>query len=144
MRIALAFALMLAAAQAQACDRFRMVAWPGGTPGFDLTAADFQGGQVLATEADVVDAQVSADQNGQPAVLFTLGQDGKELFAAHTGTHMGEPIGIIVDQKLITAPIIMSAIWGGQGMINGLNTRQEAIDTAAILNNKDCAGEPSS
>ena len=67
----------------------------------------FSGDQVAA-------ASIGANQAGQRTVNFTLTGEGKDLFAKYTTEHVGDYFAIVLDGKVITAPVIKSAIPNGQ------------------------------
>jgi len=126
----------------QTCDvRFEILGWPGSWNGTsDLTLANFQDGLVVLTEADVMDAGVTSDQNGSPAVVFQLTPDGQRTFAEYTATHVGKPIAIVYDGILLSTPRIMSPILGGQGLVTGSFTQSEVSEMANTLSARNvCA-----
>lgn len=127
-----------------ACDeRFKLIGWPGGArEAKELTLAHFEGGKVIATGADVVEARPSFDYNDNPAVMFRMSAAGARAFGEHTRAHIGEPIGIVFDGRLITAPRVMEPILGGNGMVTGQFTVAEATDMAAAIAGTACAGAP--
>jgi len=67
----------------------------------------------------LVDAQPSFDQNGQPAVSFRFDGTGARLFGDYTANNVGKPFAIVLDDKVISAPTIQTAIPGGSGIITG-------------------------
>lgn len=67
-------------------------------------------------------------------VNFSLTPDGTKQFAEITGQNIGKRLAIVIDGRLITAPIIQSSITGGEGQITGTFTEQEAKDLAAKIN----------
>ncbi len=82
---------------------------------------------------NLVDAQPSFDQNGRPAVSFRFDTTGAKKFGEYTGAHIGEPFAIMLDNKVISAPTIQSAITGGSGIITGNFTTEEATNLAVLL-----------
>ncbi len=68
----------------------------------------------------------------QPAVGFVLDDRGAELFSTLTKANINNALAIVVDGKVVSAPIIRAAL-GKQGMITGKFTEQEAADLAAAL-----------
>lgn len=81
----------------------------------------------------LVDAQPTFDQNGQPAVSFSLDAKGARRFADVTRKNIGRPFAIILDNKVISAPVIQSEIPGGSGIITGNFSTAEARDLAILL-----------
>ncbi len=89
------------------------------------TSTDFQCPKVWTTiirgdEIDGSKVQVVFDQVGNPQVAFYLKGDGPSKFANFTASHIGQSMPIVLDKKVITAPIIQSAITGGNGVINNI------------------------
>ena len=82
---------------------------------------------------DLVDSQAGFDQDNQPAVLFSFNTTGSRKFAKHTLNNIGRPFAIAIDGKVISAPVIQSAIPTGSGQITGNFTVQGANDLAIQL-----------
>jgi len=59
-------------------------------------------------------------QTGEPVVHFELDSDGAELFSQITGRLINKPLGIVLDNELISAPVVRSQI-SDEGIIEGLN-----------------------
>ena len=90
--------------------------------------------QVLVSGGDLTDAQPGFDQrNGQPIVSFKFNTSGSRKFAQATTEHVKEPFAIVLDNKVISAPVIQEPITGGQGQISGNFTVQQANDLAILL-----------
>lgn len=87
----------------------------------------------VMTGADLKEAHVSANQTGQPAVSFTLSAEGTKIFADYTSTHTQQYLGIVLDKRVISAPIVNSPITDGQGIIEGGFNSQSANDLAIQL-----------
>ena len=83
--------------------------------------------------ADLVSARAEFDQSGQPAVGFTFNTNGALKFGRYTQANVGHPFAIVLDDKVISAPNIRGAILGGQGIITGNFTVQEAADLSIQL-----------
>lgn len=81
---------------------------------------------------DLVDAQPSL-QNGQMVVHFRFNSLGGEKFGRVTQENIGKQLAIILDGKVISAPVIREPILGGSGTISGSFTTQEAQDLALLL-----------
>lgn len=64
--------------------------------------------------------QVVFDTNGLPQVAFVLQGAGPSKFADFTSTHIGQYMPILLDKKVISAPVIQGAITGGNGVINNI------------------------
>jgi protein-export membrane protein SecD len=84
----------------------------------------------IVTGEMLVDAQQQFDQNGvTPVVSFRFNQDGARRFGKATAENVGRPFAVVLDKKVITAPVIQTAILGGNGQITGNFT----IDSASRL-----------
>ena len=82
---------------------------------------------------DLVDAQPAFDQNGRPAVNFRFNPSGARKFGDYTAANIGQPFAIVLDDEVISAPVIQSAIPGGSGIITGNFTIEESTDLAVLL-----------
>ncbi len=90
--------------------------------------------QVLVSGADLTDAQPGFDQrNGQPIVSFKFNTSGARKFAIATTENVKQPFAIILDNEVISAPVIQEPITGGSGQISGNFTVQQANDLAILL-----------
>jgi preprotein translocase subunit SecD len=67
----------------------------------------------------LVDAQPSFDQNNRAAVSFRLNPTGGRIFGEYTANNIGSPFAIVLDNEVLSAPTIQSAIPGGSGIITG-------------------------
>ena len=82
---------------------------------------------------DLVDAQPSFDQNGQPAVNFRFNPTGARKFGDYTAANIGLPFAIVLDGEVISAPTIRDHISGGSGIISGRFTIEESTQLAILL-----------
>jgi len=90
--------------------------------------------QVLVSGADLTDAQPGFDQRtGEPIVSFKFNTAGARKFAQATTENVGQPFAIVLDNEVISAPVIREPITGGQGQISGSFTVQAANDLAILL-----------
>jgi preprotein translocase subunit SecD len=87
----------------------------------------------VMTGANLKEAHVSTNQAGQPAVSFTLSTEGAKIFADYTSTHTNQYLGIVLDKKVISAPIVKNPITDGQGIVEGGFNSQSANDLAIQL-----------
>ncbi|MEO8242122.1 MAG: protein translocase subunit SecD [bacterium] len=87
----------------------------------------------VVTGEDLTDAQPSFDQNNRPAVSFKFDVTGARKFGEYTGAHVGDPFAIVLDNQVISAPTIQSAITGGSGIITGSFTVEESTNLAVLL-----------
>jgi len=76
---------------------------------------------------------VFSQENGQPVVSFELDKEGARLFGEMTKNNIGRSLAIVLDDKVITAPVIRSVIAGGRGEISGSFTVAEANELALLL-----------
>ena len=90
--------------------------------------------RVLVSGADLVDAQPGFDpRNNDPVVNFRFNSTGARKFAEATQANVGKPFAIVLDNKVISAPVIREPILGGSGQISGNFTVQSANDLAILL-----------
>ena len=88
----------------------------------------------LMTGEDLNDAQASFDQRtNEPIVNFRLNTAGARKFGEVTQKNVGKPFAIVLDDKVISAPVIREPILGGSGQISGNFTVQSANDLAILL-----------
>ncbi|MFB2549713.1 protein translocase subunit SecD [Ensifer soli] len=82
----------------------------------------------------LADAKAGFDQRtNEPIVSFTFDSLGARQFADITRDNVGRPFAIVLDGKVLTAPVIREPIIGGQGQISGNFTAQEATVLSALL-----------
>ena len=77
-------------------------------------------------------ARLSQDQMGLPAVGFTLDANATSKFSNFTAANIGRQLAIVLDERVQSAPSIESRI-GGDGIIRGRYTLEEAEDLALVL-----------
>ena len=87
----------------------------------------------VVTGEDLVDAQPSFDQNGQPAVTFRFDPSGGRRFGDYTAENIGNPFAIVLDNEVISAPTIQAHISGGSGIITGRFSLEESTELAVLL-----------
>ncbi|GGH26457.1 preprotein translocase subunit SecD [Cribrihabitans marinus] len=87
----------------------------------------------VVTGEELVDAQPSFDQNGRPAVTFRFNTSGARKFGDYTRDNIGAPFAIVLDDEVISAPVIQSHIPGGSGIITGNFTIEESTNLAVLL-----------
>jgi preprotein translocase subunit SecD len=104
-----------------------------------LPAADQEGVYYTIEETPVVtgeeltDALPSTDQNGMPSVDFRFNPTGARKFGAYTSANVGQPFAIVLDNQVISAPVIRQAITTGSGQISGSMDYEEANRLAVLL-----------
>ncbi|MFC4351191.1 protein translocase subunit SecD [Fodinicurvata halophila] len=88
--------------------------------------------RVMVSGDNLTDAQATF-QEGQPVVSFSFDSVGAQRFADVTSENVGQPFAIVLDGKVISAPVIREPITGGRGVISGDFTTQEVQDLALLL-----------
>jgi SecD/SecF fusion protein len=68
-----------------------------------------------------------------PVVAFTLNSAGAQKFANFTENNVGRPFAILLDDEVISAPVIREPILGGSGEISGNFTVESANQLAILL-----------
>ncbi len=110
-------------------------------PGSQLLPADRKDGyaseyvvkrQIIISGDMLVDAQPSYQDN-QPVVAFRFDSRGAKKFAEVTTANVDKPFAIVLDGRVISAPVIRSPIVGGSGIISGSFTTESARDLALLL-----------
>ena len=90
--------------------------------------------KIILSGDNLLDAQPRVDnQNNQPIVSFTLDRYGAQKFGKTTTENVGKRLAIVLDNKVISAPVIREAITGGSGTISGNFSFQEVTDLALLL-----------
>jgi preprotein translocase subunit SecD len=87
----------------------------------------------VVTGEELVDAQPAFDQNGRPAVNFRFNPSGGRKFGDYTAQNIGNPFAIVLDDEVISAPVIQAHIAGGSGIITGRFTVEESTQLAILL-----------
>ncbi|MFA5539014.1 MAG: protein translocase subunit SecD [Gemmobacter sp.] len=87
----------------------------------------------VVTGEELVDAQPAFDQNNRPAVNFRFNPSGARKFGDYTATNIGSPFAIVLDDEVISAPVIQSHIPGGSGIITGRFSVDESTQLAVLL-----------
>jgi preprotein translocase subunit SecD len=123
---------------------FRLVdetADPAGSPppGEEILPSVEQGARAYVVQKRVMvsgdtltDAEPSF-QDGQPVVGFKFDSIGGRRFGEATSQNTGHLFAIVLDNKIISAPVIREPILGGSGVISGHFTTQSAQDLALLL-----------
>ena len=90
--------------------------------------------RIVLSGDNLLDAKPRMDnQTNQTVVSFTLDRVGAKRFGKATTTGIGKRLAIVLDGKIISAPVIQDAIVGGSGIITGNFTFQSATDLALLL-----------
>ncbi|HEY2228454.1 MAG TPA: protein translocase subunit SecD [Xanthobacteraceae bacterium] len=90
--------------------------------------------RVLVSGGDLTDAQPGFDQRtSEPIVQFRFNASGARKFAQATLENVGRPFAIVLDNEVISAPVIREPITQGSGQISGSFTVQSANDLSVLL-----------
>ena len=89
--------------------------------------------RVEVSGENLKDSQADFDQNNMPVVSTVFDATGARRFAKQTTEHVGERFAIVLDGKVLSAPVIREPIPGGRGQISGGFTLQGAKDLAVLL-----------
>lgn len=82
----------------------------------------------------LVDARASTDpQTSRPVVSFRFDPLGAQQFGKATTENVGLPFAIVLDNKVLSAPVIQEPILGGSGQISGSFTAEETATLSALL-----------
>ena len=90
--------------------------------------------RIILSGENLLDAQPRMDtQSNETVVSFSLDRVGAKRFGKATSAGIGKQLAIILDGKIISAPVIQDAIVSGNGQISGGFTFQSATDLALLL-----------
>ncbi len=114
---------------------------PTAPPGVEFLAMEGRGGGKIAVRrrvevdgATLTDARAGQNnQTGEWVVNFTFNSEGTRRFAEISRNNVGHPFAIVLDDKVISAPVIREAITGGRGQISGSFDARSATDLAVLL-----------
>ncbi|NLG33693.1 MAG: protein translocase subunit SecD [Syntrophomonadaceae bacterium] len=91
-------------------------------------------GNVAVTGKNLKNAEDRMNPNSQQAeVTLELDQEGARLFGEATKANIGKPLFIVLDDRVISAPTVNTAITDGNAVIEGNFTAKEAQDLAVLL-----------
>jgi preprotein translocase subunit SecD len=88
--------------------------------------------RVMVSGEHIIDAQATF-QDGQPVVSFRFDTSGAKRFGKVTTDNVNRPFAIVLDNEVISAPVIREPILGGTGIISGNFTVASANDLALLL-----------
>jgi len=90
--------------------------------------------RIILSGENLLDAQPQMNnQTNETVVSFTLDRVGAKRFGKATRTGIGKQLAIVLDGKIVSAPVIRDAIVSGSGQISGNFTFQSATDLALLL-----------
>lgn len=85
------------------------------------------------TGSHVTDAQVKQDTYGAYYIGLSLDKKGARIFESVTGANVGKKLAIVLDNNVYSAPVIESEISGGDAVITGSFTLEEAKELRIVL-----------
>ncbi len=95
---------------------------------------DFVSKRIILSGDNLLDAQPRMNnQTNETVVSFSLDRVGAKRFGKATSSNIGRKLAIILDGKIISAPVIRDTIASGNGQISGGFTFQSATDLALLL-----------
>ena len=95
---------------------------------------DFVSKRIILSGDNLLDAQPRMNnQDNETVVSFTLDRVGAKRFGKATSKNIGKQLAIVLDGKIISAPVIRDTIASGSGQISGGFTFQSATDLALLL-----------
>jgi len=107
-------------------EEAKMTKIPTGYKIYPSDREDSPSGELLLREqpvvqgSDLADSQPGFDsRNGEPVINFRFNQIGARKFGNFTKDHVGRPFAIVLDDKVLSAPVIREPILGGSGQISG-------------------------
>jgi len=90
--------------------------------------------RIILNGENLLDAQPQMNsQTNETVVSFTLNRLGAKRFGKATRNGVGKQLAIVLDGKIVSAPVIRDAIVSGSGQISGNFTFQTATDLALLL-----------
>lgn len=103
-----------------------------------LSARDDEGqlyilGDVYVTGKDLVTASITRDEVNKPAVSLEFNKSGALAFEKATAANRDKQIAIVLDNVVISAPVVRTVISGGQAQISGRFSTEEASRLAVML-----------
>ncbi|MGE5073922.1 MAG: protein translocase subunit SecD, partial [Anaerolineae bacterium] len=123
-----------ATAAATSTPSATQTAAPGATPGAAPTAAAPTVYHTVMTGAELDTVTVAPGTlSGNYQIAFTLKPAGAKTFSDYTSSHVNQYLAIVLDKKVISAPVIKNAITDGQGVIEGGFTNESANALAVQL-----------
>lgn len=90
-------------------------------------------GTVILTGDNVRDARAIYGQANEPMVSLKLDDTGAKKFAEATKKYLEQPIAILLDEEVISAPVVKAVITNGEAVIEGLESIDRAAELAALI-----------
>lgn len=109
------------------CDSFRVLTGANdGAAIADAGMLESYSAEPLLSARDVTVAERVTDPGGAPAVLVRLSEAATLRFDEATGARLGQPMAIVLNDRILSAPVVRARISSGRVMISGLRDRDEA------------------
>jgi preprotein translocase subunit SecD len=89
--------------------------------------------RAIVTGAMIVDARQSIEASGRPVVMVRFDDTGTRRLARATRENVSRPLAIVLDDVVVSAPLILEPILGGEMQIAGGFTRESANQLAIVL-----------
>jgi len=89
--------------------------------------------QAILTQVDFQSAEAQKPEYGDYNVAFTLTAEGTKKLAEYTRANVGHFLAIVRDGRVVSCPRVTGEIAGGEGIISGTFTQQEAEELAFLL-----------
>ena len=90
-------------------------------------------GEVVLSGKDLVNAEINPDSLGRMGVALEFNSEGAKLFEDATARMIGKQLAIVLDNVVISAPVVQDRIAGGRAQITGRFTNEEAQRLAIML-----------
>ncbi|MGB9813077.1 MAG: protein translocase subunit SecD [Thermovenabulum sp.] len=90
-------------------------------------------GTLILTGDNVRDARAIYGQANEPMVSLKLDDEGAKKFAEATKKYLNQPIAILLDEEIISAPVVRAVITNGEAVIEGLESIDKAAELAALI-----------
>jgi protein-export membrane protein SecD len=98
--------------------------------------------RAVLTGRDLVEVQAAVDQyTNLPVIALKFNANGARQFARVTQENVQKPFAIVLDNEVLSAPIIRDPILGGVVQISGLFTSQQANDMALLMRSGELPGK---
>jgi preprotein translocase subunit SecD len=90
-------------------------------------------GSVITDAKNIIGSGYNPATAGKPEVTMTMNNDGSKVWSRVTGANIGNRIAIIMDNKVMSAPVVRSKIPSGESVIEGMRDMNEAKDLSIVL-----------
>lgn len=89
--------------------------------------------KVIVNSIDVKDAKAMDDKDKGINIVVELTDKASKDFEEATGRVIGKPLGIFIDNELISAPVVQAKITGGKLVISGQRNKEQALNLITII-----------